>query len=269
MKSKLQKAIIGTAGLVLFSTPAMAAFTFTDADIVLGFQATGGQGASTSLYFNLGSSTAIRDNPNIGLLGNISTDLVATYGANWFTRTDLYFGAFGNRENGSTTTNPGSPPAIEAGRTAYVSSPTLVIGGAGLRAALSNASLGAPLTQYAGMRTNLTDATNPTAIVDSGSGNNVALQADDGSLTFDNSWTDRVTTPGNAFGAFSGIEQVFGPGTDPKLLDIQRMAPSTASTWETTVSISSTGAVSLIPEPSSGLLALGAATLCVLRRRRA
>ena len=42
-------------------------FVFTDGDLILGVQASGGVGSTKNVFFNLGAGTALRDNANQGV----------------------------------------------------------------------------------------------------------------------------------------------------------------------------------------------------------
>lgn len=71
-------------------------------DVFAGFRASDGLGASTSYLVKLGTDTSFRSaTPGTSFvvtgLGNITADLVANYGANWHTRSDLQWGIFAVR----------------------------------------------------------------------------------------------------------------------------------------------------------------------------
>ncbi len=268
MKSFLKKALIGTAGLALFSSSAMAAWTFSDPDLVIGFQALAGQGSTTNLFFNAGNSYNFANGTGSnGLLGNINDDLVATYGASWNTRTDLYFGIIGNRSNLAPNLAPATPGVSDAGRTVYVSAATTTVGGAALRPQFGSSTLGTTGTNYAGLRTNLPTFTE-TAFGDGVASLNQAAQP----VAWNNSWSVRNPTPGAAFGTLTGgIQQKFGQAGTNNILDIQRMVASTPSVYVGSFIVSDNGditAISAVPETSSSVLALAIATAGTFRRRR-
>lgn len=265
MKSLLKRAMIGSAGLALLSSSAMAAWTFSAADMVIGFQATSGTGATTNLFFNLGDSYDFSTaNFTYGFQGNINDDLVDTYGANWANRTDLYFGVIANRSNLTALGSPAVPGVSDAGRTVYVSAPTIAIGGAPLRTSLSNTSLGNGATSYAGLRTNLTGFSE-TGFADGVASLNQSAQP----VQWNNSWTVRNPTPGAGFAVFTGgIQQQFGAVGTNNIVDIQRMTPSTPSTYVGSLIIGDNGDITLIPETSTSALAAFAGALLAFRRRR-
>lgn len=91
-------ALLALAGAALV-TPARAAITFTAGDLVMGFRATGGTGATSVYLVNLGSSITYRDSTsNILNIADINTDMTATFGPGWETRSDLYWGVIGVRD---------------------------------------------------------------------------------------------------------------------------------------------------------------------------
>ena len=98
---------------------AAAQMTFTPGDIILGFQASGGDGSSSTYVYNLGAGTGFRDGTTTGLIATIATDLNSTFGTGWYTRTDVYWGIAGVRDQsagGPNTVVNGDPKA-----TIYVS----------------------------------------------------------------------------------------------------------------------------------------------------
>ncbi len=263
MKSFFKMALAGTAGLALLSSSAVAAWTFSSADLVIGFQAIGGTGSTTNLFFNLRDSYDLSQNSSLGTVGNINEDLTATYGANWFTRTDLYFGVFANRSNLSPSFEPGGADT-DAGRTVYLSAPTLTVGGANLRSQLGSSALGTGTSAYAGLRTNLASFTE-TAFGDGVASLNEAAQP----VEWNNSWSEWNPTPGAAFNVFTGgIQQSFGGAGSSAIVDIQRMTGGNPSTYVGSVLIGNDGSISAVPETSSSVLAIAAGALACLRRRR-
>lgn len=227
-----------------------APFLFSDEDLLLGVQATGGTGASQNLFFNLGDTVEVKNNPNQGVVGTIGNELAATFGNDWYTRTDLYFGVFGNRSNLSASIEPGNPPTTEPGRTVYVSVQTTTAGAANPRTAISSNSLGTGGTKYGSLKTNLlwsdplTDGTFTAT-----SGGATIMDQVVNSVAWNNSWTAwNPPAGGAAFQVFAGgIQNNFGKpsGTSEVLVDVQRMVGSTPTTYVTTVGINSNGQIRL------------------------
>ena len=254
---------------------ASAAFTFTNGDLILGFQATGGSGSTQNVFYNLGSPIAYRDGTNPGgIIGNISTTLSNVYGANWYTRTDLYFGVIGNL-NANPNSGIGNKAAVDGdpSRTFYLSLAAASPASASLYAAnaYSSSQLGSAGTTLGGLETNLPGFTTET------DGAAILSQSTQ-PVEWNNSWTVRNPTPGAAFGVFTGgIQQNFGKAGSSTYVDLQRVLSTNTGasptgvigggTYVTTFGIGSDGSISAIPETSTTLLgALGVLTL--LRRRR-
>ncbi|MFN0128987.1 MAG: hypothetical protein ACKV19_20125 [Verrucomicrobiales bacterium] len=114
-------ALLALACLALAAAPssAQAQMTFTPGDIILGFQATGGDGSSNTYLYNLGQGPGFRDGTTTGVIANIGTDLAGTYGLAWFERSDVYWGIAGVRDPAA-----GGPNTVvngDAKATIYVS----------------------------------------------------------------------------------------------------------------------------------------------------
>jgi len=114
-------ALLASAALFLAGAASRlsAQMTFTPGDIILGFQATGGDGSSNTYVYNLGAGTGFRDGTATGLIATIGTDLTNTFGLGWFNRSDLYWGIAGVRDPAA-----GGPNTVvngDAKATIYVS----------------------------------------------------------------------------------------------------------------------------------------------------
>ena len=281
MKLLLKSAFLISLGTAMAASSAMGAFTFTNGDMILGFQATGGIGSTINVYFNLGSGTAARNNPALGLLGNISTALSSAYGSSWYTRTDLQFGVLGNL-NFAPNTGIGSQAAVNGDPSCsfYVSTPStlpqLGILYANGTLGLGVSGLGNAGVKLSGMEGVLGSSLNYTT---SAANEAVINSAGASQAITDNSWTTLVPSSGSALTVFTGgIQQSFGQGGTATYADIQRILSTNTGanptgliaggTYETTLSIGSNGNISLIPEPSSVLLSSMAGLALVFRRRR-
>lgn len=280
MKSLKHSALLFGMFSAMAVTSANAAFTISNGDLILGFQATANQGATQNVFFNLGNPIDYRDgNVASGSLGNINGTLTTVFGANWYSRSDVSFGAIANLNQqppGSGSLGTRAPVGGDPARTFYLSIPTNVGGGGMLYSASTypSASLGLAGNALAGMETFLMNGA-LTQLADGAA----ILDQTTNPTEWNNSWTFHNPTPGAAFGIFTGgIQQNFGKGGSETLFDLQRvLATSTGAdpagvvgggTYVTSFSIGSDGSISAIPEPSSALLgALGA--LALLRRRRA
>lgn len=224
-----------------------APFQLDQDDLLLGIQATGGAGTTQNVFFNLGNTVDIKNSPNQGVVGNIAADLSATYGTNWFTRTDLVFGVIGNRSNLSPSIEPGTPPQ-EPGRTFYISKATTSAGTASLRPSIGSGSLGTGGTNFLGIKNYLVISDPPTSnesFTATASGATI-LDSILHPVSWNNSWTKWNPPAGAAgFGIFTGgIQNSFGTGSEV-LVDVQRMVANTTTTYVTTVGIASNGNVRL------------------------
>jgi hypothetical protein len=264
MKNRLLSILAALLAPIAVSTQATAAWTFSGADIVLGFQASSGTGSTTNLFFNVGDSFTFNTSSlPYGLVGNINDDLTATYGSNWASRTDLYFGAFANRSNLSAAFDPGDiANGIEPGRTVYVSTPTVNLGEAALMPTFTSSSLAIPASQYGGLRFNLPDFSE-TVNADGVSSINQAANP----VEWANSWSVRVPFAGQAFANLGNIQQTFGAAGIASI-DIQRMTPNTPTTYVGSLSILDNGNIVVIPEASTSLLGAAAIGFLAFRRRR-
>lgn len=241
---------LGLSAAVFLPFIAQAApFEFEDADLLLAVQAVAGDGTTKNLFFNLGDTVTIKNTPNQGVVGDISDDLEDAFGNDWWTRTNLYFGVFGNRSNLSTTLEPGTPPLIEPGRTIYVSTQTTVAGAAALRGQFSTSTLGTGAGSYAGLRSVLTQSNpgNPDDDFTASASGAAVLDQSTQPVSWNNSWSSKNPTPGTGFVIYAnGIQNSFGQiGSNEVLVDVQRMTPSTPTTYVTTVGINSSGQIRL------------------------
>lgn len=259
-------------------------FTHTDGNLILAFQATGGQGSQQNVFYDLGPAINFRDNGNQGVLANLGASLSNAYGSDWYTRTDLFFGVIGNL-NYQPNSGLGSRPVVDGdpSRTVYSSLPTAAPGGALLypAGAYSSNNLGSVGSNLAGLEAVLRPEYNPVVATTGWIENDPDVlkrgleKAADGAgvlnqalsqhtTAWDNSWTKWNPTPGAAFQFFTGgVQQNFGKGTSSTYVDIQRILSTNTGasptgvvgggTYETTIAISSTGAVSAITAaPASG-----------------
>lgn len=239
-------------GAVVVAAPASG-------DIFLGFRASDGQGNATSYLVNLGQYSQFRDaepGSTITLnLGNIGADLSVTYGDNWNTRGDLFWGIFG--------VSPSANPALYASKE---------------RSSFDEAS-DPWLSQSSGNRTSTANQITPVL---------QGLGGYQGSLSTDNSdvgvlqtnsssassYYKQVATAGTTdFGTLSGwssIEGDFGSGTSDTALDLYRIA-STGVTSPGYFTISDSGVVTFtaaVPEPSVSIAAAAGLLLTLSCRRR-
>jgi len=236
-------------------------FPFTDGDLVIGVQAISGTGSAQNVFFNVGSGTALRDNGNRGTLGNIGATLATVFGANWYERTDVYFGVIGNlNQNPTSGIGSRAPVAGDPSRTIYVSSAAVSPGSGFLIAAgtFSSSALGTAANDISSMENIFRNdddnsgviggfkaEADGSAILDSTSPN--------ATVAYNNSWSNFNPTPGASFRTFANIQQNFGKGGSATYVDVQRvLATNTGATppgvvgggtYVTTIGIGSDGSV--------------------------
>jgi hypothetical protein len=115
-------ALIG-AGVIALGTAKQSSAAFANGDLLLSFQATGGQGVTSTYVANLGTGYSYRNAvSNVSNVISIGGDLTSIYGANWYDRTDLYINIIGNQAAGYSPANQGGPVVNgDARNTIYVS----------------------------------------------------------------------------------------------------------------------------------------------------
>ena len=281
MKTKSKFVLAIAMGSALAASSAFGAnFAFTNGDLILGFQASAGTGSTKNVFFNLGSGVNARDGVGMGTVkGNIGTTLTGVFGANWYTRSDVSFGVLGNL-NGNPNSGIGNRPAVngDPSRTFYLSRAATTAGSASLIAAgtFSSSNLGSAGTTLGGMEgflPNLTAQADGSAILDSSVN----------TTEWNNSWTQWNPIVGGAQGASlniftGGVQQSFGQAGSETFIDLQRVLSTNTGaspagtvgggTYVASYSINSTGAITMVPEPSSTLLVGVAGLGLALRRRR-
>jgi hypothetical protein len=254
MKHTLRSvALLALAGLALTLAPsrAQAVNDWVSGDLLIGFRASGGQGSTNSLLINIGSrtnyfATATAFNLSVG---NIGADLSGTYGTNWFSRPDLFWGIFGATESVS--------PLLLASRAridgAVVTTPWPAEPDAGVRT-ITKSEIVSVTTQF-----NLLTATtnSPDAALQLNTANN-------------GSYNWQVTAnSGTDFGSVSQWSSI--EGNPNQVLDLWQISGTT--THRGAFNIDGAGQIAFVPEPSTyALLGLGALALVIARwrhRRRA
>ncbi len=276
-------ALFAIAGTVIGGLSATAqVVTYSQGDLLVGFRASGGTGASTTFVYNIGSSVGFRDNPDQGSLANIGSQLSATYGADWYTRSDVSWGVIGVYSNGNPQFDAGvvgGDPAstIYASRSAsdFESSTAWGTGTAFSRAQVVSAATQVVSFAHTGTPVAGTFAFQNAAADTGGFGAFVDTSAT-------NDWAN-YTAPAADFGLFTGgVEGTFGTGTDYAYLDLYRILSTTAGavptgtrglgSYVTTFYINSTGQIfagtSAIPEPSTYAALVGAAAIGLAGFRR-
>lgn len=275
MTSFLRSSLLGITASALLTSTGAAAFIFNNGDLILGFHATSGTGAQTNVYFNLGDPTGYRDGAFSPNLGNIGGTLSSVFGATWYDRTDLYFGAVGNLSDKYPTGSGkiGSVGAVsgDPSLTIYASRPAV---GAGQSVPISGLNYESLVNPAKG----ITTIEGTFAALGSGNADGTLLISETANPTlWDSSWS-YFNGPSYSFTSLPGIEQHFGGTGDQTYLDIQRIlsianganpaGPVGTGEYVGTVVIGRDGSIGVIPEPSVSLLTAAAALAATVRRRR-
>lgn len=260
-----RKPLLALAFMCLGSALPASAVTVAQGDLLVGFRATGGQGASTTYVVNIGQASTYRDATGTILVTNgaIGADLSRIYGANWSTRTDLTWGvagvsningAFGGDPEDTVYASKAQTTVDVSGSAWNITSPT------NLGTAASNIWSAMGIGVAGGFDEAVSIGTNP-------------FGADEG-VGDGNSWRSWMASGGASLGSsnldfksFSNIE-----GLPNQTLSLFRVSTDNGGlgTYEGYFSLSSGGNLSFVPEPTSAMLAgLGTLTLVLRRRRQA
>ncbi len=296
--SKLTKSISTAAALALCAAAAQAAnlqngSAAGEGELFIGIHATGGTGVGKSVVIDAGlASTLSLLGPGASLsLGSLGTDLVSTFGAGWYDRTDLLWAAVAAVQNTQTV------PAVDPTNTLYGS-----VSGSNTwplsTVAYTRAANGAQSTVAGRIITMASGISGSFTTAPQGATANIAVEG----ASDANSWASwmpggsNATGVGNApfggFGTPSGqaFEQAFAAGTlsggVEGALDFYRMfktgqadgdlggATTGAGSYQFTLTINQSGDITAtnltpVPEPASMSLLLAGGLFFLGVRRRA
>lgn len=250
---------LGTAAILSTSALADPVPDPVSGDLYVGFRVSGGIGGSTSYIVKLGLDTNFPTTPGFTLtlnLGNLGLDLSNTFGPDWDTREDLFWGIFGERPNN------GNPIVYGSRERLNPNEPTAPWIALDLTARNSvDSQIVSVLTGIGGYRGGAATANSAFGTFQTNTG-----QA--------SSYFFQVATPGTTdFGSLSqwgSIEGSFADGADGTVLDLYRIAGS-GVTQRGSFSINEGGEITyfVVPEPATGLMAFAAGAVFLgLRRRR-
>ena len=222
-------AVLGAAALP-HSARAQSAVTYTPGDLFLSFRASDGVGATQNYVVNLGQASgfgATGSSAVVTAAGDIATDLTTLFGADWKTRSDVFWSVSG-------TVGSFSPVGSDPAKTLYATREELVPGTlatAWLRRSdssqgVTTSKMNAMANAYAGKTST---AANSKAIIQSTSAANSYASFQRGG-TLPNSGP----APGISFAAFNPtIEGSFAFGTARSVLDLVRLVPASGADVET------------------------------------
>ncbi len=264
-------AIAGAAAFLPSTTS--AAIVYADGDLILGFRATGNQGATTDYLVDLGSASSILSStvPITFSIGAIGTDLTSIFG-DWSNRGDVFWSVSGVKKSaglgfsantmfatrsdavdgplGTNTTAPWLRPSAQG-----AGAPALKLQSQGTQFGLGGNGTQNESVSVPGALIQPVGVSNSYAFFQAGVGSNGAA----------------------AYGFFAdanGIEGNFANGASSSVLDLYRVNSGSSgadSLFAGNITITNGGSVTFTPtpEPTSAVtLALGATVLTSLRRRR-
>ncbi|MDB6007303.1 MAG: sorting protein [Prosthecobacter sp.] len=266
--TKLWGAAILLAASVMLATPASAAVTWTDSDIVLAFRSSADPGNNVAYLVNIGDASlfapgasSIANLNTFSGFGDIGADLVATFGTGagsgteWYNRSDLYWGLFST----DTTQNPAVNWFSKAETTVGTAATSW-----GTRN--NNSRNGA----QSGVNSVTSTFSTATGTVNS---NGKGFVQTNGASTY-----DAQVSQASDFGSLanftgSGIEGNFANGTAGTALDLFKFTDSSTTTNLGSFSISNSGVVSFtapagVPEPSKAIFGMAGLATVFMRRRR-
>ncbi len=276
-------AIAVAAGLFLGANSSSAAVTYSVGDLLLGFHTAAGTGSGTSFVVNIGSAASYKITPGaVPAVTDLSAVLTSTYGSNWFSRTDLYWGIAGVRDNAS-----GGPNTVvdgDAKATIYISRAASAPGASTAWSLASGSTVVSSATSIVTMQgasgSDLTLSGGFEGSTEASGTSGRGVLQDEGTTV--NSWDEFNPIGGAAFGGIltGGIQGPLGTGTTA-YLDLYRVVGRTSASaspndaagagrYITTFSLNSQGiiAATAVPEPGAGLAAALVVCGAILRRRR-
>lgn len=226
MKKFLTIAALAVLGAAALPHSAQAAtVTYTPGDLFLSFRASDGVGATQNYVVNLGQASGFGTSGAsavVSAAGDIATDLTTLFGANWKTRSDVYWSVSGTVGSFNAV---GSDPA----KTLYVTREETVPGTlatpwvrrSDTTQGVTTTKLNAMAYAYDGK----TSTANSKAIIQNTSDTNSYASFQPGG-TIPNSGP----APGVSFAAFNPtIEGNFASGTAGSVLDLVRLAPASGA----------------------------------------
>lgn len=209
MKRFVTAAALAFAGLPFSIPTVQAALPYNNGDLLLGFRASGGQGATKDYVVNIGSASQFLSGSGtvpVSSLGNIAADLSSAglFGGTWNTRADVFWGLIGTDLAG----DPANTLYATRARSTSATQALSWVRRSASSQSTTNSIIHAFISGYLNSDTNATAAS-------------ATIQA----TSFANSYAS--FTSGNVdFGFFSSVEGDFGAGAAGTVLDLFRVTPN-------------------------------------------
>jgi hypothetical protein len=203
--------LLALASAALFAQSAHAGtVSAQQEDLILGFRAAGGTGAGVNLEVDLGSVSNFYNGSvsMLNLSSLVTQDLINTYGANWGSRTDLFWGAAAT--DGNAQADPNGKPASTLWATGVPINAAPLEGSSGLQSPAATKIDG----MYSGSLGSLDGAISTTNSSEAADINNSQT----------GSWSVQETS-GNSFGFFS--PKIDGQVSSVGTLNLYELQPST------------------------------------------
>jgi hypothetical protein len=272
------------AGVSVLAFNTKAATTYTAGDLILGFRATGGTGASSTVVVDTGVlASTIRDSTSniaslIDLGSGVGTVLTDTFGANWATRTDIQWGIVGLKSASATA---GGVVFGDPKRTVYASEQSTGIAGSAGSTPFDLLNAG----NVTAAATAVNDFQSTFASYTGAGATYLGGRAAVIETSLANTFEDNVSTNPNFSTIPGSVVASSASGISGTTLDLYRILGQTGQSgqaggtlalgsYEGSFNINSSGMVSYTaeisaaPEPSRALLAAIGAGGLLLRRRR-
>jgi hypothetical protein len=278
MKNNLQSFLVAASLTASVAFAAVPTDTYDAGDILLGFYTASGTGATKNLMVNLGSYEQFDNNngATVAFAPGLVADLVATYGSNWNTRTDITWAVTGTIGSSAISGMPrntifATSPRVNAGN-----SPVSIFSN-------TQSALGAVVTPVSAISNifNVTDTTtnsSVTVVVDGGNPDSFFTRQGSNSGPQFNTSTNNDTNGLNISDFYglvptsptNGTTAPSGAATDADGLVFARGTNYLGYFTLSSNGLNYTASGTAIPEPSSyavlgGLVALG---YSAIRRRR-
>ena len=209
---------------------AQAALPYNDGDILLGFRASGGDGATTDYLVDIGSATQFTGaSGQVSVnIGNIATDLTNTYGADWKTRGDLLWSVSGVQKvvgNGfPLNTMFASRAELTPGTQSIPWTRPTVIGSGGPAGKMQSMAIAGSSGYAAGTTADQTiSGNNPKALLQSTNAANSYASYQPGGIN------TQSLSAFSYFNAAGAIEGSFANGTAGSVLDFYKLEPGPGS----------------------------------------